>query len=88
MASSSASFFAFISDSDGAPTWITATPPGKLGQPLPQLLLVVVAGGLLDLTTDLLDPAVDRLLVAGAADDGGVVLVDHDALGRAQAARG
>ena len=56
----------------------------QLGQPLLQLLAVVVGGGLLDLGADLLHAAFDGLGVAGAVDDGGVVLVDGDALGPAQ----
>ena len=56
----------------------------QLGQPLLQLLAIVVRGGILDLGADLLDPAGQFLLVAGAIDDGGVVLVDDHALGGAQ----
>ena len=54
---------------------------GELGQPLLQLLAVVVAGRLLDFAPDLLDAAIDLFALAGAADDRGVVLVDDDALG-------
>ena len=50
---------------------------GELGQALLQLLLVVVGGGLLDLRLDLLDARLDVGLLAGAVDDGGVVLVDR-----------
>src|SRR5712664_3469268 len=56
----------------------------QLGQALLQLLAVVVRGGLLDLRPDLLDARLDVALLAGAVDDGGVVLVDDDALGPAQ----
>ena len=49
----------------------------QLRQPLLQLLAVVVGGGLLDLGADLLDAALDVGLLAGAVDDGGVVLVDR-----------
>ena len=56
----------------------------QLGQPLLQLLAVVVGGRLLDLGADLLDPALDVLGVARALDDGGVVLVDGDLLGPAE----
>ena len=56
----------------------------QLGQPLLQLLAVVVGGGLLDLGPDLLDAALDVGLLAGAVDDRGVVLVDDDALGAAE----
>src|SRR5438132_491981 len=52
----------------------------QLGEPLLELLAVVVRGGLLDLRPDLLDAALDVGLLAGAVDDGGVVLVDHEAL--------
>src|SRR6185437_1547706 len=52
----------------------------QLGQPLLQLFLVVVGGGLLDLRTDFLHAAFDVGSLAGAVNDGGVVLVDGDAL--------
>ena len=57
---------------------------GELGQPLLQLLLVVVRGGLLDLRLDLLDTRFDIRLLAGAADDRGVFLLDHHLLGAAE----
>src|SRR5439155_20098194 len=47
---------------------------GQLGQPLLQLLAVVVGVALLDLGADLVDPALDLLGVAGTLDDGGLVL--------------
>src|SRR6202171_1774058 len=53
----------------------------KLGQTLLQLLTVVVRGGFLDLCLDLIDPRLDVGLLAGAVDDGGVLLVDHHLLG-------
>src|SRR5213595_1167609 len=53
----------------------------ELGQTLLQLLTVVVRGGFLDLRLDLVDPGLDVGLLAGAADDGGVLLIDHDLLG-------
>src|ERR1700689_1335988 len=53
-------------------------PPGDLGKALLQLLAVVVRGGLLDLRLDLADAGFDVLFLAGAADDRGVFLVDHD----------
>src|SRR5690606_38470564 len=56
----------------------------QLGQPLLQLLAVVVAGALLHGAADLADAALDVGLLALAVDDGGVVLVDHDALGAAE----
>ena len=56
----------------------------QLGEALLELLAVVVGGGLVDLVADLLDAAFDGLGVALAFDDGGVVLVDGDALGAAE----
>src|SRR5215204_222737 len=53
--------------------------PGQLGQPLLELLAVVVGVGVLDLGPDLVDPALDVLGVALALDDGGLVL-GHDHL--------
>src|ERR1700680_960184 len=50
----------------------------ELGQTLLQLLTVVVRGGFLDLRLDLRHPRLDVGLFAGAVDDGGVLLVDHD----------
>jgi len=57
---------------------------GELGEALLELLAVVVAGGVLDLALDLRDAVLDVLLLAGAVDDGGVVLVHLDGLGGAQ----
>ncbi len=57
---------------------------GQLGQPLLQLLFVVVAVRLLDLRLDLGDAALDGSGSALAFDDGGLVLGDGDALGRAE----
>ena len=57
---------------------------GELRQPLLQLLAVEVGVGRLDLALDLLDPALDRLAVAGAVDDRGRVLVDDDLAGAAE----
>src|SRR5207253_2743015 len=56
----------------------------QLGQALLQLLAVVVRGGVLFLRPDLLHPRLDVGLLAGAVDDGAVVLVDGDALGPAE----
>ncbi len=71
-----ARLLSFISTSVAAPTLITATPPGQLGHALLQLLAVVVRGGLPDLRLDLLDAGFDVRGVAGAVDDGGVLLRD------------
>src|SRR5262249_55934826 len=57
---------------------------GELRQALLELLAVVVGRGLVDLGAELLDAALDLLLLAGAVDDRGVVLVDRDALGAAE----
>ena len=51
---------------------------GELGEALLELLAVVVGVRLLDLGTDLVDPALDLLVVAGALDDGRLVLGDDD----------
>ena len=56
----------------------------ELGEPLLQLLLVVVGGGLLDLRLDLGDAGLDVLLLAGAVDDRGLFLLDDDLLGAAE----
>ena len=57
---------------------------GQLGQPLLELLLVVLAFGGVDLVANLLDAGLDLGRLAGALDDRGVVLVDRDLLGAAQ----
>src|SRR5690606_38335201 len=51
---------------------------GELGEALLQLLVVVVAVGVLDLATDLGDTTLDRGRLAGALDDGGLILGDDD----------
>src|SRR6266700_2440649 len=57
---------------------------GQLGQPLLQLLPVVVRVGVVDLGPDLVDPARDLVRVARAVDDRGLVLGDHDLAGPAE----
>src|SRR5882672_3063926 len=54
---------------------------GELGHSLLQLLLVVVAGGFLDLSADALHPRLDRFRLAGAVDDRRLFLADLHALG-------
>src|SRR5437870_10377491 len=49
----------------------------QLGQPLLQLLAVVVGVGVLDLRADLVDPARDLLRVAGAVHDRGLRSEEH-----------
>jgi len=61
---------------------------GELGQALLELLAVVVGGGVLDLLLDLADAISYVLLLAGAVDDGGVVLVDLDGLRGAELVEG
>src|SRR3982075_3472751 len=53
----------------------------ELSQTFLQLLTVIVRGGLLDLRLDLLNARFNVGLLAGAADDRGVLLVDHHLLG-------
>jgi len=56
----------------------------ELGQPLLQLLAIVVGGGVFDLGANLLHAAFDVGLLARALNDGGVVFVDDDAASLAQ----
>src|SRR6267143_1428691 len=56
----------------------------QLGKALLELFLVVIAGGVFDLRTDLLHTAFDIRGLAGAFDDRRVVLVDDDLLGAAE----
>src|SRR5690606_14964834 len=51
---------------------------GQLGQPLLQLLAVVVAGAALDLDLNLFDARLDLVRIASAIDDGRVVLRGDD----------
>src|ERR1039457_4024189 len=57
---------------------------GELGQAFLQFLAVVVRGGFLDLTANLVDAALDVRTLATAFDDGRVFLVHDDALGAAK----
>ena len=84
MASSTRSLLLLDLDLGGAADLDDRHAAGQLGQPLLQLLAVVVGGRLLDLRLELRDPALDVLLLARAVDDGGVVLVDMHLLGGAQ----
>ena len=61
---------------------------GQLGQTLGELLAVVVGIGVLDLEADLGHAGVNGLLVAGALDQGGLVLGDDDLAGLAQVLQG
>src|ERR1700737_95939 len=60
----------------------------ELGQTLLQLLTVVVRGSLLDLRLDLIDACFDVGLLAGAAHDRGVLLVDHHLFGATEHGEG
>src|SRR6202034_1648910 len=57
---------------------------GQLGQPLLELLAVVVGVGVVDLGADLVDPARDLVRVTGAVDDRGLVLGHDDLAGPAE----
>src|SRR5260370_39581422 len=57
-------------------------------QPLAELLLVVLALGLLHLGPDLLDAPLDPRLLALAVDEGGRLLVDLDLPGPPQVVQG
>ena len=57
---------------------------GQLGQPLLQLLAVVVGVALLDLGADLVDPALDLVGVTGTLDDRRLVLGVDDLAGLAE----
>src|SRR5262249_28322031 len=57
---------------------------GQPGQALLELLAVVVRGGLLDLSADLGDAALEVDLLARTVDDRGVLLLDDDLLGLAE----
>ena len=82
-ASSSLAFFSFSSTSVGAHLDHRHA-PGQPRLPLLQLLAVEVGSGDVDLRLDLLHAVLDRLIAAGALDDGGVVLGGDDAAGAAQ----
>src|SRR5262245_14956465 len=56
----------------------------QFGQPLLQLLTVVIGGGFLDLRLDLGNATLDLLLLAGAVDNRGVLLLHANALGLAE----
>src|SRR5690606_8106672 len=61
---------------------------GQLGQTLLQLLFVVVGSGVFDLLADLRNAGFDVRLLASTVDDGGVFLVQHNALGVTQVLQG
>src|SRR3984885_1778509 len=53
-------------------------------EPLLELLPIVIRGGLLDLCLDLSNACLDFVLLAGTADDCGVLLIDHHFLSPAE----
>ena len=63
-ASSTRAFFSFISLSVAAADVDLGDAAGQLGEPLFELLVVVVARGVVDLAADRLDPALDRVRLA------------------------
>ena len=60
-------------------------PAGQLGEAFLEFLFVVVAGGGVDLGLEGVDAALDGGFFAGTFDDGGVVFVDADLFGPAEA---
>jgi len=88
MASSTRAFFSFISLSVAGADHELGHAARQLGDPLGQLLLVVVTGGLFQLLLNEGDPSLDVGPLAGAFDDDGVVLVDLDFLGAAEVLEG
>ena len=83
-ASSIRAFRSFISVSVAAPTLIWATPPAKLGKTLLELLAIVLAVSLIDLTANLLDTAFDVGLLATATNDRGRFAGDANLLGNTE----
>src|SRR5690606_12343953 len=57
---------------------------GQLRKALLQLLAIIIGGGLLYLLLDLGYAPINFGLLAGAVDDGGVLLLDHHLLGASQ----
>ena len=60
----------------------------QLGQTFLELLTVVIGSGVVDLIADLLHAFLDLFLAAEAVNDGGVFLLDLDALGLAEFVEG
>ena len=87
-ASSMRCFFSLSSTSVAAPTLHDGNAAGELGEALLELLAVPVGVGLLDLTLDLGDPALDLVRGAATVDDRRVVLGDDDAAGPAEQVEG
>ena len=56
----------------------------EFGQPLLELLAIVIRDGFLDLCLDLSNTRLDIALLASAVDDRGVLLIDHQLLGLAK----
>src|SRR5207302_5346658 len=71
-------------DLGGAPDADHCNATCELGQPLLQLLTIVVGGGLLDLRLDLGDTRLNIGLLTCTTDDCCVLLVDHHLFGTAK----
>ena len=65
-----------------------SNPACELGDTLLEFLFIVVAGGLFDLNTNLLDASFDVLGVTRPVDDGGVLFCDLNGLGLAKLLEG
>ena len=61
---------------------------GQLGHALLQLLTVVVRRGVFHLDADFVDAGSDGIVITGAIDDNGVVLVHGDTLGATEVLQG
>ncbi len=83
-ASSTRSFFSLHLDLGGTADLDHGDAAGELGEPLLQLLAVIVGGRVLDLLLDLGDARLDIGLLAAAIDDRGVILGDDHLLGAAE----
>src|SRR5690606_12390208 len=60
---------------------------GQLGEPLLELLAIVLAVGLFDALAELSDTGLDLVLLSTTADDRRRILVDFDLLGAAELAQ-
>ncbi len=83
-----AGFLLFHLDLGGGANLDHRNTAGQLGNALLQFLAIVIGGGVLDLDTDLADTRLDGIVVTGAINDGGVVLVHGDTLGSTQVLQG
>ena len=77
-ASSTRCFFSFQFGLGGSTHADDCDPAGEFRQTFLEFLAVVIAGALVDFHADLLDAAFDRLAVAFAAYDGGIVFIGNN----------